>query len=112
MTWLTFLAKNASRLASACYSFGIDLNLAQADPQGATGSGHGLVGGIEIPNDLLEKMKRAAEIYSVSELDRYFDELEGLGEREKQLADHLRELRRGHDIEGILKLLERAQGER
>ena len=66
--------------------------------------------GIEIPNDLLEKMKRAAEIYSVSELDRYFDELEGLGEREKQLADHLRELRRGHDIEGILKLLERLAG--
>ena len=43
--------------------------------------------------------------YSVSELDRYFDELEGLGEREKRLADHLRELRRGHDIDEILKIL-------
>jgi two-component system, sensor histidine kinase ChiS len=62
--------------------------------------------GVTIPEKLLEKMKRAAEIYSVSELDRYFDELDGLGEREKQLADHLRELRRGHDIDGILKILE------
>ena len=55
---------------------------------------------------MLEKMKRAAEIYSVSELDRYFDELDGFGEREKGLANHLRELRRGHDIDGILKILE------
>jgi signal transduction histidine kinase/ligand-binding sensor domain-containing protein/DNA-binding response OmpR family regulator len=63
---------------------------------------------VTIPEDLLEKMKRAAEIYSVSELDRYFDELEVVGEREKQLADHLRGLRRGHDIDGILRILERS----
>ncbi len=62
--------------------------------------------GVAIPEELLEKMQRAAEIYSVSELDRYFDELEEIGEREKRLADHLRELRRGHDIDGILKILE------
>jgi signal transduction histidine kinase/ligand-binding sensor domain-containing protein/DNA-binding NarL/FixJ family response regulator len=62
--------------------------------------------GVTIPDELLEKMKRAAEIYSVSELDRYFDELDGFGEREKGLANHLRELRRGHDIDGILKILE------
>ncbi|MDP6114650.1 MAG: ATP-binding protein, partial [Planctomycetota bacterium] len=62
--------------------------------------------GVVVPVDLLEKMKRAAEIFSVSELDRYFDELEGLGEKERSLAAHLRELRRGHDIDGILKLLE------
>ena len=61
--------------------------------------------GVVIPTDLLENMKRAAEIYSVSELDRYFDELDGLGDVEKRLAGHLRELRRGHNIDGILKLL-------
>ncbi|MDP6512417.1 MAG: hypothetical protein QF878_04360, partial [SAR202 cluster bacterium] len=62
--------------------------------------------GVVVPEDLLEKMKRAAEIYSVSELDRYFEALEGLGEKERHLAAHLRELRRGHDIDGILKLVE------
>jgi signal transduction histidine kinase/ligand-binding sensor domain-containing protein/CheY-like chemotaxis protein len=62
--------------------------------------------GVVIPEELREKMKRAAEIYSVSELDRYFDELESVGEGEKRVADHLRELRRGHDIESITEILE------
>ena len=58
-----------------------------------------------LPKDLHERIQKAAEVYSVTELDRYFDELERLGEEYKGLVAHLRGLRRQHDIEGILAVI-------
>ena len=41
----------------------------------------------------------------MTELDRYFNELERLGEEYARLVEHLRALRRKHDIEGILDVI-------
>ena len=58
-----------------------------------------------LPQDLHERIQNAAEVYSVTELDRYFDEVDGLGENYGRLVAHLRGLRRQHDIEGILEVI-------
>ena len=58
-----------------------------------------------LPKDLHERIQKAAEVYSVTELDRYFNELDGLGEEYAKLVAHLRGLRRQHDIEGILNVM-------
>ena len=62
--------------------------------------------GITLPRDLHARLKEAAELYSVTELEGYFNEVEQLGEPHKRLAGHLRELRRRHDIESILRILQ------
>ncbi len=51
-------------------------------------------------------MLEAAELYSVTELEGYFSEMEELGEGHQKLADHLRGLRRKHDIEAIISILQ------
>ena len=48
-------------------------------------------------------MRRAARLYSVTELDGYLDEMDSLGEG--RLAAHLRQLRLRHDMEGIEEVL-------
>ena len=58
-----------------------------------------------LPKDLHDRIQKAAEVYSVTELDRYFDEVEGLGSEYGGLVSHLRGLRRQHDIEGILEVV-------
>ena len=51
----------------------------------------------------------AAELYSVTELEAYFDQLADLGETEQRLAEHLRRLRRSHDLDTILKTVQEVQ---
>jgi hypothetical protein len=60
---------------------------------------------IVIPEDLLQRLKTAAEIYNVTKLTEYLDELASLGEEAKSLAEHLRGLIRGYDMDAILKTL-------
>ncbi len=62
--------------------------------------------GIRLPGDLHARLQEAAELYSVTELEGYFSEMEQLGEGHQQLADHLRGLRRKHDIEAIISILQ------
>ena len=59
-----------------------------------------------LPKDLHERIQNAAEVYSVTELDRYFDELDGLEPEYGRFVAHLRGLRRQHDIEGILNVMQ------
>ena len=63
------------------------------------------VSGYRLPQALHERIVNAAEVYSVTELDRYFDEVEKLGDEYGKFVAHLRGLRRQHDIEGILEVL-------
>jgi signal transduction histidine kinase/ligand-binding sensor domain-containing protein/DNA-binding response OmpR family regulator len=60
---------------------------------------------IVLPQDLHERLKEAAEIASVTELTRYLQEIEALGEAGQRLAEQMREPIRNYDMETILKLL-------
>ena len=59
---------------------------------------------VVVPAALHTRLREAAELYSVTELESCFGELERLGE--ERLAGHLRGLRRRHDIEAILAVLQ------
>ncbi len=67
--------------------------------------------GITLPEELHARLQEAAELYSVTELEGYFSEMAQLGEREQRLADHLRGLRRKHDIEAIISILQNVRQE-
>jgi len=60
---------------------------------------------VSLPNDLVTQMKTAAELYKVTELRAYLDEVEELGLEGQQFAQRLRELIRNYDMEGVLKIL-------
>ncbi|MBT4501082.1 MAG: response regulator, partial [Gemmatimonadetes bacterium] len=61
--------------------------------------------GISLPEDLVSGLVKAAEFYSVTEIEGYLQEMESLGEGERRLASHLRDLRRQHNMEGIIEIL-------
>ena len=60
--------------------------------------------GVILPAGLHARLREAAELYSVTELEGCFGQLERLGE--ERLAGHLRSLRRRHDIDSILAVLQ------
>jgi len=64
------------------------------------------LGKVQLPEELLERLREAARFYSVTELAEYLDELERLGKEGTGLAVRLRELSGQYDMEGILRLLE------
>ena len=62
--------------------------------------------GITLPEALHTKLLEAAELYSVTEMEGYFNDIVELGEGHQELADYLRELRRRHDIESITAIIQ------
>jgi signal transduction histidine kinase/CheY-like chemotaxis protein len=60
---------------------------------------------ITIPENLFLRLKKAAELYSVTELESYLDEVSQLSEDGRLLAEHLRRLSLSYDMEAILKVL-------
>ncbi|MBM3242608.1 response regulator [Candidatus Poribacteria bacterium] len=60
---------------------------------------------IAIPENLLLRLKKAAELYSVTEFESYLDEVSQLNEDSRLLAEHLRRLSQNYDMEGILNVL-------
>ena len=60
---------------------------------------------VVLPVDLSARLRRAAELYSVTEVENYLREMEELGNEEQQLAAHLRTLRQRHDMEALLKVV-------
>jgi len=60
---------------------------------------------VVLPADLHCDLLEAAELYSVTELEKGISELERLGEGREELAGHLRDLRRKHDIESIVEII-------
>ncbi len=61
---------------------------------------------VEMPADLLEQLHKAARTYSVTELDELLGQVEDLGAAGVGLAGHLRTLKQGYDMPGIVALLE------
>ena len=64
---------------------------------------------IVLPEALRDHLRQAAEVYSVTELEIYFNELEQLGEAHRKLGHHLRGLRQRHDVESIIHIVENVQ---
>jgi len=60
---------------------------------------------LKVPKDLHERMVRAAENYSTTELKRCLIELEQLGKGERELATTLRDFLQSFNLEAILNIL-------
>jgi signal transduction histidine kinase/DNA-binding response OmpR family regulator len=60
---------------------------------------------VKLPPDLHQRLRTAAEVYSVTELKRCLNEMDRLGAPEQQLSARLRELARLYDMEAILNIL-------
>ena len=66
---------------------------------------------VHLPGGLYAQLLEAAELYSVTELERHFGALEALGGGPQRLAAHLRGLRNRHDLEAILQVVQQVQHE-
>jgi len=64
---------------------------------------------IVLPEDLLSRLKEAAEIYSLTQLNQCLDEMVQLDEPSRLLAEQLRVLGRNQDMEAILDILSEYQ---
>jgi len=60
---------------------------------------------IVLPEDLLSRLKEAAEIYSLTQINQCLDEMVQLDEHSRLLAEQLRVLGRNQDMEAILDIL-------
>ena len=65
--------------------------------------------GITLPEDLLGRLKEAAEFSSVTELDKTLNEVESVSPEAGRLAVHLRGLSQDFKMDEILKILEEIQ---
>jgi signal transduction histidine kinase/DNA-binding NarL/FixJ family response regulator len=68
------------------------------------------IDGLVLPEDLYRSLVEAARTHNRSRLDRGLDRLEGLGETEQQLAEHLRELAQGFNMKEVGRILEKIDG--
>ena len=60
---------------------------------------------VNLPEELVLRLKEAAEIYDMTELNQCLDEIDSLGADEHQLAEYLRDLVRNFDMDEILRIL-------
>ncbi|MBT7861861.1 MAG: response regulator, partial [Gemmatimonadetes bacterium] len=64
---------------------------------------------VSLPQDLAVRLTEAAELYSVTEMDGCFTEMESLGGAAGELATRLRSLRRKHDLDTIANIVQTVQ---
>ncbi len=64
---------------------------------------------LQLPEDLLRRLKEGAEFCKITKLKRFLAEMETLGPEESQLAEYLREFVNRYDLEGLREILERLQ---
>ena len=62
-------------------------------------------GAVTIAADLRARLREAAELYSVTELEEHLKELAELGDAQARLASHLRGLTQRQDMDAILSVL-------
>jgi hypothetical protein len=60
---------------------------------------------IRVPDEMVERIRGAAELSSVTELEGTLDEMRELGEAEAKLADRLRVLSQNFRMDEILRVL-------
>jgi len=86
---------------------GVEYEYAESPPtQAADDSSQLFPSQITLPVNLLQQLKTAAEYYSVTELNDLTKEMEALGEKERRLAEHLRQLVQQVKMEEILTILD------
>ena len=64
---------------------------------------------VSLPADLVQRCTEAAQFYQVTELQACLDEMEGLGEGGRVLAQRLQERMLAYDMDGVLALLKDAE---
>ena len=64
---------------------------------------------IELPADLVQRCTEAAQFYRVTELRRFLEEVEALGEGGRGLAQRLRERVQAYDMESVIALLKETE---
>ena len=84
---------------------GVEFDYAGAGEGEAAESGPVDWSEVTLPAELHAHLQEATELYSVTEIETYLAEMEGLGEAPRKLAMHLRDLRKGHDMDAILGIL-------
>lgn len=65
------------------------------------------VSGISLPEELLFKMKSATDLYKVTQMEKYIEEIASMDEAPKGLATHLTSLLKKYDMRGIFDVLEK-----
>ena len=61
---------------------------------------------VRLPAELVAGLRKAAELYNVTQMEEHLKQMEGLGEEAGRLAAHLRGLRQRYDMDGIVAILE------
>lgn len=62
---------------------------------------------INVPEELLTDITKAAELYEITEIEKALSELEKIGPETSGLAKHLREFANNYDMEGLLNALKK-----
>ena len=62
---------------------------------------------VVLPAEMYERLVEAMKTYSITQLHGEFERLEGMGEPERRLVQHLRGLARQYDIKAIGRVLDR-----
>ena len=91
--------------ASMARVLNIEFNYETPEPV-AVASGPADWNGLTLATALHDKLREAAEIYSVTEMEDYYKEMEALGDDYEKLAVHLRGLTQQHDMDAILDILQ------
>jgi signal transduction histidine kinase/DNA-binding NarL/FixJ family response regulator/streptogramin lyase len=92
----------------ACLAVQLGVEFARRSPDAVgtvASNGQADWSGVTVPADIIDGLREAAELYSVTEIDGLCERLGGLGEREAALASHVRQLSQGQDMEGIVAVL-------
>ena len=93
----------------ACLADLLGVEYEYAEPVAAVDESPLDLGGITLPEDLLQRLKEAAEFSSVTELDKTLDEVERFSPVAGRLAGRLRGLSQDFKMDEILGILEEIQ---
>ena len=83
----------------------VQFDYAEVGKEVAGTSGTQLFRQVIIPPELLQRLKRAAELCSITEIEEHLDSLGSLGENARLLAEHLRGLSQTIEFEQVMKVL-------
>jgi len=65
---------------------------------------------LEVPTELLDPLKKAAEFYNITSLEKSLTDIEQASENHKPLTKYLKTLASQYDMQGILEVLNKIKG--
>ena len=90
---------------------GVEYDYAPEQPSAASEEPLQEWGCVVLPEALLSRLREAAELYSVTEVEECLDELEATDAAGRQLATHLRLLNQQYNMDAILDILKEVRHE-